>query len=197
MSKYFTVIFIIFSKFIISQHIYTLDDDKLFIDSISNLIDTTKSDSIKCLNYFNLSNIYRRNKNQKLSNLYLKKANLIAPKYQMLNYLSISYNSTTYLSAGKYNEYEKQLLFANDKLKKYNNKFIYAHRASILKSIAVLNQVKQNEKESMRILINEAIPLAKKSNDYEVLSNLYKTIGIIFMNHNDRKKAEKYLITQI
>lgn len=176
----------------LSQHMYSLDDDKNYIDSITKLIKNTKSDSIKCINYFNLSLLHRRNKNHDLSNLYLQKGNALATKYPTLKDISISYNATLLLIKGNYNEYGKQLLLANEKLKKYKNDFIFSHRASILKSLAVINQIKQNEKESMRILINEAVPLAKKSNDYEILSNLYKTIGIIFMNHNDRKKAEKY-----
>jgi signal transduction histidine kinase len=56
-----------------------------------------------------------------------------------------------------------------------------------------MQQRKNNEKVYMKLLINEAIPAAKKSRDYELISGLYKAVAIIFMNNNERGKASEYL----
>lgn len=175
-----------------AQRFYTLDDDKHYMDSLIKITNETKSDSIRCLNLFKLSDIFRRNKSIELYKNYLKKANTIAPEYSFLSALSIYYNASVYLMNGDVEGYGKQLTEANEKLKKYTNPFAFSMRAFILKNLAVLQQMKDNESEATRILINEAIPLAKKSDDLEVMSTIYTNLGIIFMNNGNRKKANDY-----
>jgi len=181
------------SGYLYPQSIYTLNDDKIFIDSLENIITQTKSDSIKCFNLFKLSDLFRRNKNRELSEACLKRANAIAPRLQFLLDLSAYYNAAEYLKTGDFEGYEKQLIMANKKLEKYKTKPVYSLRGFILKNLSVLQQMKNNEKESTRILIQEAIPIAKMGDDFEVLSSIYTSLGIVFMNNDDRAKAQDYL----
>ena len=85
-----------------------------------------------------------------------------------------------------------ELVKTDELLKKYNFKDTYKLRAAMYQNYCIMLQRKNNEKEAMRILVNEAIPVAKKSKDEEILANLYKTIAIIFVNTNERDKANYY-----
>lgn len=186
------LIFLI-SQALYSQRVYTLDDDQTYTDSLIQLIKTTRIDSVKGITSFRLADLYRRSKKNELADAYLAIANKIAPKYPFLKDVSVYYNSTTYLSKGDIENFGKQLGLANTTLKKYKTKEAYALRAYIVRNLSIIQQIKNNEKEAMRMLIEEAMPLAKKSGDYEVLSGLYKSVGIIFMNNEEREKAEGYL----
>jgi len=176
-----------------AQRFYTLNDDKNYIDSLKTIIAKTNSDSVRCMNLFKLADLFRRNKNIGLSTTYLKEANLLAPRSSFLTDVSIYYNASQFLNTGDFEGYNRQLVAANEQLKKYDHPTAYSLRAFILKNLAVLQQMKNNEKEAARILVNEAIPLAQKSHDFEVMSIIYNTLGIIFMNNENRQKADYYI----
>ncbi len=176
-----------------AQRSYTLDDDKTYIDSLIALIETTQSDSIKCLNSFKLSDMYRKSKEMELSQTYLKRANALADKFLFLKDIAIYYNATKYFIKGDIDAYGEELETLNEKLKKYSSEIAYTYRAIVIKNLSVIYQLKQNEKEAMRLLVNEGIPIAQKSKNREMLSNLYKMMGIIFMNIGERKKSNYYL----
>ncbi|MBC8644889.1 hypothetical protein H9W95_15085 [Flavobacterium lindanitolerans] len=188
----FPFIFLI-SQALYSQRVYSLDDDHTYTDSLIQIIKTTRIDSIKGITSFRLAELYRRSKKNELADEYIAVANKIAPRYPFLKDVGVYYNSTTYLSKGDMVNFGKQLSLANTKLKKYKTKESYALRAYIVRNLSILQQFQNNEKEAMRMLIEEAMPLAKKGGDYEVLSGLYKSVAIIFMNNNEREKAEEYL----
>ena len=188
----FPFIFLI-SQALYSQRVYMLDDDQSYTDSLVQVIKTTRIDSIKCITSFRLADLYRRSKKNELADEYLAIANKIAPRYPFLKDVGIFYNSTAYLIKGDIENLGKQLNLANTTLKKYQTKEAYALRAYIVRVLSIIQQIKNNEKEAMRMLIEEAMPLAKKSGDYEALSGLYKSVGIIFMNNTEREKAEEYL----
>lgn len=176
-----------------SQRFYTLDDDKRYIDSLTQLISSTRSDSLKSISSYRLADLYRRSKKNELSDEYLTIANKIAPRYPFLKDVAVYYNAAAYLNKGDVVGYGKQLGIANEKLKRYKIKDAYALRAFILKNLSIIQQIQNNEKEAMRILVDEAMPLAKKGEDYEVLSSLYKSLAIVAMNNDERKKADGHL----
>jgi two-component system, NarL family, sensor kinase len=194
MKKIIIVAFIlILSNLGYSQRNYTLNDDQNFIDSLTKLIKTTKSDSARCLYYFKLASLQLKNKNIELARVYLKKANTLASRSEFLSDVSHYYNTQILLYKDNTKEHEKQLLIANDKLKKYSNKTAYSLRANILKAVVSLKQMKENDKEAFRMIISEAIPIARKSDNFEVLGSLNKSLGIICMNNSNREKADYYL----
>lgn len=185
-------IFVVLCNFANGQRFYTLDDDESYIEGLKKIVVETKSDSIRCLSLFKLSDIFRRNKSIELYKDYLKKANTIAPQNPFLSDVSIYYNASDYLIHGDIEGYGKKLTEANEKLEKYNIPMALSMRAFIFKNLAVLQQMKDNEREATRILINDAIPVAKKSEDLEVMSTIYTNLGIIFMNNGNRERANDY-----
>lgn len=190
---YLFTLFLFLSAVSHSQVILSLDDDSVYIDSIAKITKNTKSDSIKCLYSFKLSKLYLMVQDAKKSKEYLEQANKLKSKYPFLNDAGIFYNSYSFLEKGDADGFEKALLDGNNKLKKYYNTEAFRIRAIILQNYGIMQQRKNNEKLYMKLLINEAIPAAKKSRDYELISGLYKAVAIIFMNNNEREKASEYL----
>ena len=190
---YLFTLFLFLSAVSHSQVILSLDDDSVYIDSIAKITKNTKSDSIKCLCSFKLSKLYLMVQDAKKSKEYLEQANKLKSKYPFLNDAGIFYNSYSFLEKGDADGFEKALLDGNNKLKKYYNTEAFRIRAIILQNYGIMQQRKNNEKLYMKLLINEAIPVAKKSRDYELISGLYKAVAIIFMNNNEREKASEYL----
>lgn len=190
---YFYILFLFVSATINAQVILSLDDDSVYIDSIANITKNTKSDSIKCLYSFRLSRMYLMVQDGKKSKEYLEQANKLKSKFPFLNDAGVFYNSYSFLEKGDVDGFEKTLLDGNEKLKKYYNPEAFRLRAIILQNYGIMQQRKNNEKAYMKLLINEAIPAAKKSRDYELISGLYKAVAIIFMNNNEREKASEYL----
>jgi len=190
---YLFTLFLFLSAVSHSQVILSLDDDSVYIDSIAKITKNTKSDSIKCLYSFKLSKLYLMVQDAKKSKEYLEQANKLKSKYPFLNDAGIFYNSYSFLEKGDADGFEKALLDGNNKLKKYYNTEAFRIRAIILQNYGIMQQRKNNEKLYMKMLINEAIPVAKKSRDYELISGLYKAVAIIFMNNNEREKASEYL----
>lgn len=190
---YLFTLFLFLSAVSHSQVILSLDDDSVYIDSIAKITKNTKSDSIKCLYSFKLSKLYLMVQDAKKSKEYLEQANKLKSKYPFLNDAGIFYNSYSFLEKGDTDGFEKALLDGNNKLKKYYNTEAFRIRAIILQNYGIMQQRKNNEKLYMKLLINEAIPVAKKSRDYELISGLYKAVAIIFMNNNEREKASEYL----
>ncbi|OMQ12735.1 sensor histidine kinase [[Flexibacter] sp. ATCC 35103] len=190
---YFSVLFLFLSAITHSQVILSLDDDSVYIDSIAQVVKNTPSDSLKCFYSFKLSKLYLMVQDVRKSKEYLAKANKLKAKFPFLSDASIFYNSSVFLEKGDHDGFEKALLDSNDKLKKYHNIEAYRLRAVILQNYGVMLQRKNNEKGYMKLLVNEAIPLAKRSRDYELISGLYKAVAIIFMNNNEREKASEYL----
>lgn len=191
--NYLLTLFLFLSAVLHSQVILSLDDDSVYIDSIAKVTKNTQSDSIKCLYSFRLSKLYLMVQDAKKSKEYLVQANKLKGKFPFLNDAGLFYNSYSFLEKGDVDGFEKTLLDANNKLKKYYNTEAYRLRAIILQNYGIMQQRKNNEKTYMKLLINEAIPVAKKSRDYELISALYKAVAIIFMNNNEREKANEYL----
>jgi signal transduction histidine kinase len=190
---YSLTLFLFLSAFAHSQVILSLDDDTVYIDSIAKVTRNTKSDSIKCLYSFKLSRLFLMVQNIEKSKEYLNQANRLKSGFPFLKAASIYYNSFSFIEKGDIAGFEKTLLEANAKLKQYHNTEAFRLRAILLQNYGIMQQRKNNEKGYMKLLVNEAIPLAKKSGDYELISGLYKAVAIIFMNNNERQKASEYL----
>ena len=193
MKKCLIFISLFFSISGIAQKILSLDDDQKYIDSIVKITVNTKSDSMKCIHSFRLSKLFLMVQNLEKSKFYLEQGNKLSTKNAFLKDASSYYNNTNFLLKGDLEGFEKSLLITNQLLKKYNYKEAYRLRAIVLQNYAIMLQQKSNEKQAMKVLVNEAIALGKKSTDKEVLCGLNKAVGIIFINNNERKKAAIYL----
>ncbi|MDI9257884.1 tetratricopeptide repeat-containing sensor histidine kinase [Flavobacterium sedimenticola] len=192
MKKILTITIVFFVQFAIGQRFNTLYDDDKFIDSLLVLIKTAKSDSIKASNSFKLAELYRRNKDIKKFYYFLRIGNQNAKKYPFLKDCSNYHSSFLYLIQRDVDTFLEKITKANEDLVKYDNTESYVLRASIAINLSIINQIRQNDKEAIRILVKEGIPLARKGKDYEQLAVMYENLGIIFMNNSDRERAANY-----
>lgn len=196
MNKIYTLLlFLSFSVASYSQVILSLDDDTVYIDSIVGYTKNVKSDSIKSLNSFRLAKLFLMVQDAEKYKEFLAQGNRLKTKFPFVNDAALYYNAYSFAEKGDLDGYEKALLEANKKLKKYRYKEAYRLRAIVLQNYGILQQHKNNENAYMKLLVNEAIPIAKKSGDYELISGLSKAVAIIFMNNNEREKAAEYLDT--
>lgn len=186
------LLFFLFINSIHSQRFNSLNDNRKFIDSITTIIKTTKNDSIKCLYSFKIADLYRRNKNIKKFNEYLKLGNSISNKYDYLNDLSGYFNALEHVVKGDVESFSKEITVTLSKLKKHNNRSSFEMQAIIAQNLSIIRRMQDNEKESMRLLVEVAIPAAMKSRNSEILSDQFKLVGIALMNISDRKKADSY-----
>lgn len=176
-----------------AQQVFSLDDDQTSIDSLKTLIKSSLSDSTKSALNLKLSNIYRRNKQLDLSNKYINEAKKHIKNNPFLKDYILYYDAIQLLNKGDYQGFDNALVRINKRLEKYKIKEAYRLRATILSNHAVMQQLFNDEQKAVEIIINEAIPVAVKSGDNELVGYLYKSVGIIFMNYPDRKKANEYL----
>ncbi|VXB99766.1 Two-component sensor histidine kinase (fragment) [Flavobacterium sp. 9AF] len=187
--------FILANAFIISinaQRFNTLNDDKHFIDSLTILIQSSSVDSIKCLNSFKLADLYRRNGDIQHFYEYLKIGKKNISKSQYLKASSQYYFSLKYLVNGDVKSYKNSIISTLQKIKKFKIKESYELQVIILQNLSIINRMEDNEKESLRILVEDAIPIAYKSQNDELIGEVEKHIGIALMNNEERSKADEY-----
>lgn len=194
MKKVQLLIIVLFQVYVCNaQQVFSLDDDQRSIDSLQTIINKSSSDSIKAILNLKLSNLYRRNRQVELSIVHLTKAKASIKNNAFLKDYLLYFEAILLLNKGDYEGFDKALIKSNEKLKKYKFKEAYRLRATILSNHAIMQQVFNNEQKAIKIIIDEAIPIALKSEDNELVGNLYKSLGIIFMNYPERKKANEYL----
>jgi signal transduction histidine kinase len=192
MNKLFFCILYFISFSVTAQHNDSLNDNQWVIDSLKHKLAVTKSDSIKCILYFKLSDNYLKINNINEFKSCKKKANSLVKNNSFLKDLSYFYNADEYYIKSDFDGYQKALISANVKLQKYKIGEIYSLRARAIRNQCIVYQIMGNEKESFRILIDEALPLARKGTDKEVLAIINYTLGIICFNNENYAKAAYY-----
>lgn len=186
------LILIVFAAYQLrAQKITTLNDYEVSIDSLKNAIAVSTSDSLSCILNYRLAYIYTKNVDKKeLGLVHLKKGNGLIKGNRYLKDLSHYYNSLFFsLEKENLDKFRK----ADEVLKKYDTKEIYVLRSKILFNIGLLYQRENEPLKTIEVLVKEAIPVAKKSEDSQELSNLYKLIAVVFYNNEDIAKTKYYL----
>ncbi|MCA0349469.1 MAG: sensor histidine kinase [Bacteroidetes bacterium] len=171
------------------QEYKSLNDQSIEIESLKKIINTTKSDSLKCITYFKIALIYKNRKENVLAKDYHKKAIELIGKNKGLSDLSYYYCIDLTYEASDTIKFR----YADKLLKKYKSKEIYALRSNILFKIALIYQRLDYPSETIKILIKEALPIAIKSESKKDLSNVYKLVSVVFYNQEDIIKASQYL----
>lgn len=197
MKRILIAFFFLFFSLSYSQEHLSLHDDNPIIDSLKQVYAKSKSDSLKCIVCFKIANIYGRDQKIELRKKYSAIANKLIGNNKTLKDLSYYYNSLDYLLKNDFNGYQRALIAANDKLKKYTNTDICKNRLSILHNLYISYSRNGDDDKSMKILLEESIPLSKKVKDYEILSLSYKSLAILFLNKEDNKKCEYYILQSI
>ncbi len=193
MRNYFLICFIIFFSFnSYSQRAFSLGDDTRYMDSIVNIVKTSKIDSVRCLHSFGLSKLFMMTSDYKKAHYYLDLGNSLIKKSSYLQAISTYYNTLPILERGDSKAFVNSILKTNEDLKKFQFPQAYRLRVVVLQNYGIMLQQEGRQNEAMQMLISEAIPLALKSQDDEITNHVYKAIFVILMNADEPKKAEYY-----
>lgn len=189
-------LFICYGLTCMGQIIQTFDEDWTYIKRFEQEIKETSSDSLKAYNSFKLSILYRLVNDTLKANDYLEQGVRLSKGNAFLTGASYYYKARSFnFRRGK--EIESNLLLGDSLLKEINNSEAYSIRASIWHYRSIYLQNNDRESEAMDIILNKAIPLAQKSNNYYLLGMLHHAVAVSLMNSDQPKKAQEYLAQAI
>jgi len=162
-----------------------------YLDSLNQLINKTKSDSIKARNYFLLAD-YWREQDTTEAKVYLEKGKVYANKYPYLKAMYYSYLGNYYLKIDN-TKSEINYLKADKELSVFKTKEAYQERAGVWHNYALVQQHQDDHKGALDALINQVLPLSKKAGDKIWLGTEYISIATIFYNLKQYNKAIPFL----
>ncbi|RLJ69308.1 tetratricopeptide repeat-containing sensor histidine kinase [Pedobacter alluvionis] len=162
-----------------------------YADSLNKSLKLNVSDSTKARTFFLLSYYYHNKHEDQKSKSYLEKGKELVKKYPYLQAISYFYESVVFLQNDTLKS-KKAALKGNQLLLRYSNKEAYLFRAQALNNIAAIQQNHDHVKIALDMLLNQIIPLAKKSGDSLKLAAYYTNVAMIFTNSSERSKAETY-----
>ncbi|MDQ0065705.1 ATP-binding protein [Chryseobacterium lathyri] len=177
-----------------SLYFYSLEKKNNNFDSLVLAANNETVDTVKAIKSYQIAATYFTKQDIENYQKYLKQG------------LENSYNSPVYRDIGLYyqsiinyakpdavNLLEKDFTNIESLLKKYNSNEAKKIRIIMFQNKALFKMIQNKEVESMNIITNKAIPLAKSLKDYELTGALYKSIGILFYNSKDYPKAIEYM----
>lgn len=192
-----TLIFLICINSSYAQKIYALGDDEEAITHLKKSIQTAQTDSLKCILNYQLSLIYFANKDDEHFSQCLNLANTLSSNNSYLKDIGKYYNSFNCIKNNDIENYKKSLLEFNEIIKKRQDKFSIKLRVLSFQSIVAFRMAEEKDIDVIKLQTEEAIPLAQKINDNELLSNSYKWIALVLMNNKKRDKAHEYFLKSI
>lgn len=177
---------------LMAQKGYKSLKENYVLDSLSMALRAADDDSLRCIINHKIAREYLKKGDKQNFSSYYAKAKLLTGKNEFLrDYAAYNYSGFYYLD-NNYEAYMKQLIYAEKKLRKYRIPEVYKIRAGILFNKSIYNQ-KLSSKEAMKILTGEALPIAKKATDFEMVVMIYKSISVILFNEKQETKANYYI----
>ena len=188
---HFMVLMVIVFK-IHGQNINTNHDNELFKDSLKTIINKTKNDSIISILNFKLAAL---NLTDNEEEEFVKRLGLgikYAKKYPFLVDLSGYYKALSYLNHNNIDKFASEINLTREKLKKYNNDESIKIQLIILQNLSTYYNIKGQDKKSIKLLIEESIPISIRNKKYGVLPDFYRQVGALLNKTGDFKKSKIY-----
>ncbi|MFC6100004.1 ATP-binding protein [Olivibacter domesticus] len=177
-----------------AQMMIKLADDTAYINSLNKKFSAATTDSAKAQAAFLLSQINKRAKNVENAKHYLDEGIALSKGNGFLKAASYYYQAFSMLGTSDIGLVERNLRKSDSLLAQIkNNREAFKVRSNVWILLGVLEQMKGNEKGGLDAYINQALPLAKKTNDLFLMANANKFVGISLLNAKQREKADKYL----
>lgn len=165
-------------------------NEKTYADSLSHIVYSKKTDSIRANASFLLSD-YWRAKDTVKSRLFLTKGKQLAARNNYLNALYCFYEGQ-HLSSFKPEKAILTLQKATKKLAAFHTPASYEAAAAAWYNAAILQRNKKGDPFVINILLNKSIPLAQKSGKPKKIAHYYSQLGTLFMYNSQFDKAESY-----
>lgn len=165
-------------------------DEHAYTDSLSVVLRSKVSDSVKANIHYLLADFYRV-KDTISSRKHLVSARGLATKYPYLKAAYSFYEGQFYYNWNK-PKAAKSFQAAIENLKPYPTEASYLLQAASWYNYAIMVKDKEGYPFVLDILTNHAIPLAKKSGNREKTAHYYSQFGTLLMYNGQFAEATKY-----
>ncbi|RBQ05378.1 sensor histidine kinase [Pedobacter miscanthi] len=189
----------LFCLLLANSYLYTFAQlrvtDKRYPDSLLQLSNNLQNDSAKAQILFKLADYWAKIDSTK-AKIYLAKCLKPGLKNPYLEALYYYFRARVYSPLNSKIS-EQCYIEADKRLSKFNTNEAFLIRAKAWANYANIQQKKDNEDLMVYILLNKAIPMAKKANSKEYLGKFYGDLGLVFGNKLQYNKAEEYYLMAI
>lgn len=176
-----------------AQTTLSLDDDAAYIVRYEKKVAQLKNDSAKAFGYLQLSSYCRLIADTVKIKRYLAAGKQLAGKNLFLEAAVPYFESLSLLTTGNMPLIQNKLMEAEKKMSALTSKDAFMIRGLIWHAYSTSQQIQGKENEATKNFIGKALPYAKKSGNLFLIGNVNKSVGIGFMNANQRDLAAQYL----
>lgn len=170
-------------------------DKRRYEDSMQMVLTHNKSDSVRAITRFRLSEYLGANDTAQAMACLLQGRKEAAP-YPVLCAMFYYYEANL-TAINMPDRAEELYLKADTLLRPYAVKEAWSTRSKAMHRYGVLRQQKDDPKRFADIMLHEAIPLAVKAGDSMLIGKNYLGIGYVFRNAGEYEKASAYMETAI
>lgn len=170
----------------------TASSGQHYADSLNMVLQQEISDSVKARVCFRLAT-YWIYKDSLQTKKYLDKGWQFSKNNPFLEGIYYYFLGQYYANIDDIPTSEATYLKADSLLGRIHTKEAYRFRSVTWQNYGVLQELKDNDKAYIDILLGKAIPLAEQAHDTDILAGLYRSVGLIFKNSDQSGKAAIYL----
>ncbi|MBB6369183.1 ATP-binding protein [Chryseobacterium shigense] len=177
-----------------SIYFYSLEKKNNNFDSLVAAANNEAVDTVKAIKSYKIAATYFTRQDFGNYQKYLKQGLENSSNSPIYRDIGLYYQSLMNLTKpDAANILEKDFTNIESLLKKYKSSEAKRIRIIMFQNKALFRIMQNKEVESMNIITNQAIPLAKAIGDNELTGALYKSIGILFYNAKNYTKTIEYM----
>ncbi|WP_353184271.1 ATP-binding protein [Parapedobacter lycopersici] len=191
------VFLLFFQLFLITAHaqlIVKLGNDSSYKKNLEQEFANATNDSIAAYSALKLSQLYKRAGDTKKMQYYLSEGTARAKGNAFMEAAVHYYTAFSLFGGTDMTTIESHLHTGDSLLQRFNDPEAYRIRGNSWLVLGTLAQMQGDEPGGLDAYLNHALPLAERSGDRFLIANVNKFIGIVFLNAEERKKAESYLV---
>lgn len=170
-------------------------NERRYLDSLHNLLQTAKHDSAKAKANLLLAD-YWTFKDAPKARSYMNEGKRYGRQHAFLMAVSVFYEANLFVAEDKVPLALDAWLQADTLLGKFNTSIAYTFRAKSWLNYGIMQQA-GDEKLFADILLNKVIPLARQAGDNMMLGKVYHDLSLAFRNTGQYEKAEVYCLKGI
>ncbi|HRE76830.1 MAG TPA: sensor histidine kinase [Flavobacterium sp.] len=192
MKNFLYLLILLFSSSVFTQEVRTIDNYSNIIDSLKLELKKSATDSSKCLYALKIAGMYKSNGQTDEFLKYSKLGKKYALKSPFLTEYTKYFLSLKHLNDREIDLFIQEIKKIQKNLKKFNNEKSTELQLIITQNLSTYYQNNNDYKNSIQILTDEGINLAKKSKNNTLLALFYESIGRSFFNINEYNKSNIY-----
>ncbi len=190
--KNLLIVLLLFPCISFSQKVSTLGNDDEVIRKLEREISLSANDSVKSICNLKIAGFYFKNNNLNNYKSYLQKGRQLSKKSRFLTAYANYYQALMHLYNNDYNKFNTELLSILKNLKPYNHPAATELKLIIIQNISTYYRNNLQHDKSIKILIEEGIPLAKSDDNFVMTGSFNQIIAGSFYSLDEFEKAKIY-----